>query len=277
MADIGNFSAKNGRILREDGTLVNEGDIMSSSWLEIARGNRPGASLLSSYGRLETSGAASNNIVWPVAGTLQAPVPPSPGVQMTIESSSINDTYGGSGVNQVTIVYLDGNLDETYETINLDGQTPVTTVADDIRFIQCMYASLIGSGGSAAGDITAKSGSPDVTYSIIPTGKRRCASGMRRVPRGKRLIIAAMAASSVSVTADTTTEISLAASVLHIHDATEDGILFPLMEIGTQNNGESMSGVVMPFPEGSVVGFVASSNKAAIITATFAGWTENAS
>jgi hypothetical protein len=271
---IDTFTPFTGRTLREDGSIVNRANIASRTGIEIARGNYPGAANIASYGELTTTGAVTNHLIWPPAGLTDLTVPPAPGQQITLVSTSADDATGGTGIQSITILYLDGSLNSQSEVVPLSGLTPKTTTATDVRFIQCMYASAVGSGKAAAGDISATYGA-GIVHSYIPTGSRRCASSARRVPAGKRLIISGMAASAISGTAAARAEIRLVATGIFGDDFTEDAITFPYMAVGAQDTSEALSNVFFAVPEGLVVGFEVTCDKGATISASFMGWTED--
>lgn len=60
----------------------------------IARGQITGAKLFSSFGRYESSGAVTNQVIWPDGNWSY---PASSGVQMSIVSTSAQDGVGGYG------------------------------------------------------------------------------------------------------------------------------------------------------------------------------------
>jgi hypothetical protein len=241
---------------------------------EVARGNVPGASILGSYGELTTAGAVDHHLIWPNPGSPDIPVPPSSGVQMSIVSTSVNDTAGGTGTRTVHIHYLDGNLDPQNEEITLNGTTPVLTVATDVRFIQCMHMDTYGTLQEAAGTITASNGG--ITYSLIAQGDRRCSSSARRIPRGKMLYIHALWGGSSSGTAAASSTVRLVITYLEGHDYTEDGIGMPYASISVQDGSEALTLLsLFPVPEGSIVALEVTSDKAATISGGFAGYLEN--
>lgn len=242
--------------------------------LDIARGLIPGSEPVIAYGKLVTGGAVTNHLIWPVSGTPDLAVPSASGVQMTIASTSVNDTAAGTGIRTVEMHYLDINLAPKSEIITLNGTTGVTTVATDIRFIQCFHMLTYGTGRVAAGEITAKNGG--TTYSIIKTGERRCASSARMVPAGKRLILSSAFSGSSSPTSAATSEINFVGTNIYNNDLTADGITFPFMGIANQDGSEALSGVNVPAPAGSVVAMEVTTDKAATIIAGYVGWFEDA-
>ena len=241
--------------------------------IEIARGSVSGAESFSSYGELTTSGAVTDHVIWPVTGTANLAVPSSSGIQITVVSDSADDADGGTGIRSVRIIYLDGSLNEQTETITLNGTTPVTTQATNVRFIQCMHMLTYGSQKQAAGNISATH--DGTTYSYIKSGQRRCSSSLRRVPNGKICIVRSVYGSSISGTSDARAQIRFVATYLDGEDFTEDAITFPHQSIGVQDGAESSSNLAMSFPEGVVIGFEVTCDKSATINAGFMGHIEN--
>lgn len=83
-------------------------------------------------------------------------------------------------------------------------------------------------------------------------------------------------ASSASITADTTAVISLVTTRIESHDLLWDNILFPQMEISTQNWSEATV-LDMPFPIvwDTIVWYLATSNKTVTITAWYIWYLED--
>lgn len=239
---------------------------------EIARGKIRGAKLFYSFGEIDTSGAVTDHIIWPMTGTPELTVPT--GIQMNISSTSVNDTSAGSGVRTVKIQYLDANLDEQTEVISMNGTTAVNTVATDIRFVNGMHITSGGVDKEAQGDISLKNGA--VTYAQILTGKRRCTSSARRVPRNKRLMITSLYCGGSSGTADASAMVRLVTTGVNSDDFTSDSITFPHAGIAIQDSSATLS-LTMPFPvaEGQVVGLEVTTDKSAMIDAGFVGWIED--
>ena len=91
---------------------------------------------------------------------------PDANMQMQVVSTSVNDTADGSGTQEVDIVYLPYEWSEEYswETIVLNGTTPVNTVATDIYRIEDFAVT---KGRSADGNITLKDTGAVNTYAQI--------------------------------------------------------------------------------------------------------------
>lgn len=120
-------------------------------------------------------------------------IPPESAIQMTISSTSANDTAGGTGLRSVTITYLDSTYATQTETILLNGQTPVTTVASMIR-INSMIATLstgtVGSTGSNVGTVylgvgTVTAGVPVTKYSLMPPTRNVSRVAFYTIPLGE--------------------------------------------------------------------------------------------
>jgi hypothetical protein len=231
----------------------------------------------SAYGERTTTVAETDFPVWPDGAISLAPY----NAGVTIQSSSPDDTANGTGIRAVHIHYVRQDLSEVDDVvITLNGVTPVPLNDPDFLFTQCMHIAegRIGSGLKAAGTITAKNSAGTLTYSEIATGKLRCSSSFRIVPKGKRLFIDGAVASSVSVTADTTSLIQIVANEISGHQYNSPLLLIPQASVGVQNGAISASfgGGVGPFTEGTVVGATHTSSKAATISATWFGRLEPA-
>lgn len=91
--------------------------------------------------------------------------PASPGVQMEAVSTSGNDILAGTGVQKLKITYFTKDPWEMFtEVVEMDGTTPVNTVATDIYRIHKIEVVL---GQPAAGTITLKSTDASILYAQI--------------------------------------------------------------------------------------------------------------
>jgi hypothetical protein len=237
----------------------------------ISRGDVVRAIPFSAYGRRTTTGAESN-ILWP-DGVYA--LPPAIGIQLSVVSTSANDTAAGTGIRTVDIHYLDANLVEQTETVTMNGVTPVLTIATNIRFVQCMHMNTYGSGKVAAGTITAGVGAQN--YSEIFTGKVRCSSSVRMVPAGKRMLVDTVYAGSASGAAAASVIVELVTCHFDDHDYTADSIFFPLGAAAFQDSSGGITfSVPIIFTEGMTFGFRFETDKAATITGFWSGWLEDA-
>lgn len=240
-------------------------------YLAVARGAAPGARPFGAYGRKTTVGADAG-VLWPNGAFV---FPPAAGVQLSIVSTSANDAAAGTGIRTADLHYLDANLDEQVETVTLNGLTPVLTVATDIRFVQCLHMVTWGSGAKAAGDISATHGGN--TYGHIATGRVRCTSSVRMVPRGKRLLVFDLFAGSASGSAAAAAIVQLASPAFEGHDFTTANVFMPFAAAAYQDgsNGLSMR-CPMPFTEGMSVGLTFEVDKTATIVGSWFGILEDA-
>lgn len=126
------------------------------------------------------------------AGVLQdlnefgADVIPYPnGIQLCIVSSSANDTILGTGIRQVMLHYLDSNYLERTETLNLNGVTPVNTVATNITRIQNLHALTVGSLGVAAGNISLTNLAGTTTYEYLKISGNQSLTSHFTIPDNK--------------------------------------------------------------------------------------------
>jgi len=123
--------------------------------------------------------------VWPLPSLITFPAS---ALQMTVSSTSANDTSAGTGARTVVVQGLDANYNEVTETVTLNGQTAVTMTASLLR-VNYAYVGTAGSGNSAAGDIyigtgTVTAGVPATTYDIIKLDYNNTTTGSYTVPAG---------------------------------------------------------------------------------------------
>lgn len=237
---------------------------------EVSRGNVRTAYPIAAYGKLIAASSTTMTLIRDQDGSVLN-VPQS--VQLSIVSTSANDTAGGSGAQTLVIEYLNGTLDLSVEMITLNGLTPVTTVATDVRWVQAVYVATAGNGGVAAGTIDISNGG--TVHARIPTGQRTTHSSFRRVPRGKKLYISTMYAGSSSGTAATSTLVELVSTQVDGLNQQETGLYYPQAGIVLQDMSTTLSQrMALPVGEGHIVGFIATCDKGATITAGFTGWVE---
>jgi hypothetical protein len=231
---------------------------------DIARGNVPGSYQFTSFGECETTGASTNRVLWETGMPTQLTVPDS--IQLTLVSTSASDT----GV--VKIRYLDGDLIERTEAVQLDGTTPVTTVATDIRAVNNAYYV---DSATVAGTVTGTSGG--IQYLRINIGEIQFNTSMQRIPAGKRLMITAVYGGSTSGTAESATKVKLETTFINGDSFADLGVLHPLAALGLQDNSTSLVGFpAIPIPSGEWVGFTFSTDKAANVSGGYFGYMENA-
>lgn len=239
----------------------------------IARGLVSGSTVFGSYGKRVATGAESG-VLW--SGTPSAfAYPPAAGIQMTITSSSANDTAAGTGIRTLDINYLDANLAPQLETVTMNGVANVLTVATNIRFIQSVHIATVGSGKAAAGNITISNGG--TTYMRVEAGETRSGCSVRMVPAGKRLILTSFFAGSSSGAGAASAVIQLASPQINTRDFTTSNILVPLTASVFQDGSGGITPVCpTAFSAGQSVGIIFSVDKAATLVGQWLGWLENA-
>lgn len=123
--------------------------------------------------------------VWPLPSLITFPAA---ALQMTVSSTSANDTSAGTGARTVVVQGLDANYNEVTETVTMNGQTAVTMTASLLR-VNYAYVATAGSGNSAAGDIyigtgVVTAGVPATTYDIIKFDYNNTTTGSYTIPAG---------------------------------------------------------------------------------------------
>lgn len=100
--------------------------------------------------------------------------------QMSFVSTSANDAYpAGTGIRQILFDYFNGDWEEVFEIIYMNGTTEVNSVGTDVLKIQYCQAMDVGALNGAAGTITVSNVPADGTlYAEISQwrlGMERCA------------------------------------------------------------------------------------------------------
>ncbi len=169
--------------------------------LEIQKGNVPGHRIMRSLGERDSiqTGLAGED-VWrgnelsatpsALASHTFIPRPADAGEQMTIVCEDPLDNSGGTGIQAIEIHYLDANGDEQDEVVVTNGVGLVDTVATDIRFIQELHATAVGSNTVAVDNCRIfKKGDATLVYSMIAQGTNMSMVPHKMVPRGKTLYL----------------------------------------------------------------------------------------
>ena len=240
--------------------------------IEVARGGVDGAVPFGSFGERIAGSSEVNRVIWP-NGVFT--LLPEVGAQLTLSSTSVDDDIdAGTGIRSIHMHYLDADLNEMSEEIDLQGTGAVTTDATDIRFIQCMHIAQAGAGAKAAGIINAKVGA--VIYSQIAVGDVRCSSSARMVPKDKRCFIVGLVGGTASGTAAARVTMRLVSNEFGIHKYVDPFILIPYASVGLQDSSETFNlPVPLPFSAGTVIALTATTDKAATISGSWFGWLED--
>lgn len=139
-------------------------------------------------------GTATEDL-WTLGGSYVFPAVA--GIPMQVVSASGNDTNGGSGIQSVTLSYLDETYTEQTEDIVLNGGTKAT-VAQKIARVQNFRAKTVGANAVAAGNITLQAVGGGVNYTQIAQGYTRARNSVWTLPKGKKLYVTSLAFSSGS-------------------------------------------------------------------------------
>jgi hypothetical protein len=150
--------------------------------LQVARGQIQGHRNVTVFGFNPDVDTAQVS-VWPLPSLITFPAA---ALQMTVSSTSADDTAAGTGARTVVVQGLDANYNEVTETVTMNGQTAVTMSASLLR-VNYAYVATAGSGNSAAGDIyigtgTVTAGVPATAYDIIKFDYNNTTTGSYTVP-----------------------------------------------------------------------------------------------
>ena len=183
---------------------------------EIARGTIDGMTEFLGFGERSDVTGSTNVDIW--RGTSNEPMLPNQlgGEQMMVVSSSFDDRLTGTGIQKIEIDYLDAIGNEQYETINLNGTAFVRTVGTNIRFVNTIHASQVGSGTVASGDISiCANGILTIVYNMIGSGGNMSLNTRQMVPYNKTFYLHEWTASCASPNNTTRAIIRLRATAIH--------------------------------------------------------------
>jgi hypothetical protein len=152
--------------------------------LQVSRGQIQGHRNVTVFG-FNPDVDATQVSVWPLPSLITFPAA---ALQMTVSSTSANDTAAGTGARTVVVQGLDANYNEVTETVTLNGQTAVTMTASLLR-VNYAYVRTAGSSNSAEGDIyigtgTVTAGVPATAYDIIKLDYNNTTTGSYTIPAG---------------------------------------------------------------------------------------------
>jgi len=160
---------------------------------EVRKGSVNGHSVHAISGHNETVGGTYETI-WEESSGTGVPAPTT-AKQLTFSSSSANDTSAGTGLRTLLHTYLDGSYVLQTETITMNGQTAVNTVATDvfrtINLVGLTAGSLgVNDGTIYVGEGVVTAGKPASVYGLIAldadgVGNNYSLHGFYTVPDGK--------------------------------------------------------------------------------------------
>jgi len=152
--------------------------------------------------RTSISTGATGNDIWQGASAVM-PIPDqTTGEQMTLVSTSANDTLLGSGCRQVDVHYLNASGVPASEIVNMSGVSPVDTIATNIRFVENIHSETVGATGSTEGVVTIhKIGDPSVVYNAMVAGSNMALNSARMIPAGQTFYMTGLTATATDNTA----------------------------------------------------------------------------
>jgi hypothetical protein len=152
--------------------------------LQVARGQISGHSIVTVSGYNSDVDSAAYEMITPVGNLSYAAA----ALQMTVSSSSANDTSAGTGARTVLITGLDANYNVISESVTLNGQTAVTMTASFFRvnsmLVTTAGTSLANEGIIYVGTGTVTSGVPATVYNLIAIGFNTATSSQYTIPAG---------------------------------------------------------------------------------------------
>lgn len=231
-----NGNAKSFELLDGTGGVSGLIHVVAQEYLySISEGDIAGHSNFTKLGTVTNVVNASQD-VWETGGTY---VFPTTTQQLKVFSASGNDTSAGTGIQKIKIEYLDNNWDLQTTEVTMNGVTVVNTTPTDIRRVNKVYASQVGTGAVAAGNISVTAQDVSIIYGRISAGYTQSRQLIYTVPNGKTLYITSFTLSSG---VGNTTAAAKANYVTFTNRATVDPgtgalstIFYPFSETGIEN------------------------------------------
>jgi len=143
-----------------------------------------GGEALYKFGRNPEVGAVEE-VLWDLGG--EYPWPTSADT-VTIQSTSVDDTVGGSGATHIVIQGLDADWNYLEEVVELAGTTPVVGQRNFLRVFRA-FNTAAGSLGINQGDLTIKHTTSNDILAFITSTTGQTLMAVYTVPAGKKAII----------------------------------------------------------------------------------------
>lgn len=224
--------------------------------------------------RVSLSTVATGDDIWEGAATT-IPIPnQTAGEQMTLVSTSANDSAAGTGIRQIDVHYLDATGNPQSEIVTLNGTTPVNTVATNIRFVQSLHAETTGTGQLAAGTINIyKLATPATVYNQIAIGGNMSLSSARMVPAGKTFYMTQV---NVSCSDNTAIRVRLRSTSTFEETLTVGNFFLFKLCFVLQNSTQTIAlDIPQKFPALSIIKATTFSNSVGgAATFSYSGWYE---
>ncbi len=161
---------------------------------EVQLGNIEGRVYWQAFGERRDLEVDVNGVdVWrgneltPAASNL-IPIPNDAGEAMSFTCEGATDTAGGVGVQEVTFECIDASGNELQIVKATNGGT--VALGTNVKFINDMYTTAVGSNGVAVGYIKVhNTADPTLIYNMIGKGGNKSQVCNRMVPAGKKLLL----------------------------------------------------------------------------------------
>lgn len=149
-------------------------------YYQAAQGVRGTSAVVKFGSNLDIDTGSDPETIWSTGGLYDFPLT---AAQLSITSTSANDTADGTGARTLVIQGVDEDYKEIEEEITLNGLTPVLSTSNKWLRVYRMFVSSAGSGEVNAGSIATAVGSAD--GAIILAGDGQTQMAVYTVPAGK--------------------------------------------------------------------------------------------
>ena len=157
-------------------------------YVDIVEGNVPDHQAIYKFGNNDSVGTTQESI-WNEGGLYPWAAVDAAAGQVTISSTSANDTSAGTGARTATIYGLDLSGVDQNETLTLNGQTAVTSVSSYSRIFRIIIntagTSLANEGIIRVGTGAVAGGVPAVVWALVDIGRNQTLQAVWSVPAGK--------------------------------------------------------------------------------------------
>lgn len=240
-------------------TQVNaQGELFAGYLFEIGKGNIPGGKSYAIPGKKNTISSAVLDDLTEIPGVTVTTEPG--GIQLEVVSTSPNDTLLGTGMRSLEMYYLDTDGLERQEIVELNGVTPVQTIATNIDFVQWAHTKTKGSSSVAEGNVSIQGVGGGTVFEYITLGGNQSLSGRFKVPSNMTGFITGWQGSGITKIVD----LRLRATVDRFDRTLLDGIFLfqDLVNLNDATSGYIPFPSPLRMPGGSVIKLSAKSSAA---------------
>ena len=173
-------------------------------YYQAAQGVRGTSAVIKFGSNLDIDTLTEPETIWSTGGLYDFPLT---AAQLSVTSTSANDTAAGTGARKVVIQGLDENYKEIEEELTLNGLTPVLSTSTKWLRVYRMRVSEAGSGEVNAGSIATAVGSAD--GAVILAGDGQTQMAVYTVPAGKTAYLKTFSGAVVRGTASSEASLGL--------------------------------------------------------------------